>query len=45
LLPKFGEQMLALEIEASKLRIDRAKLNLDMAKDRINRFEAKSKGK
>jgi hypothetical protein len=45
LMPKFGEEMLALEIRASKLRLDKAQLELDIAKNRMSRSESKTKEK
>ena len=45
LMPKFGEQMIAIELQSSKLRLDRAQLDLEIAKDRFHRNEVKSKSK
>lgn len=39
LMPKFGEEMVAIEIRATKLRLDKAQLEFEIAKERVSQLE------
>lgn len=41
LTPRFGEEMIAIEIRATQLRLDKAQLDMEIAKERVKSLEGK----